>query len=186
MIQIEEDIVLRCQRGEKEAFRNVVQTYQRMVFSLALKLLCDEEEAKDMVQETFIRVWKNMGEYDLQKSFSTWIYTIATRLCLDRLKNMKHTVPMPEDEKVLRRFASDTDTHRTLENREWVSIVRMLAEGLGEKQRMMFTLCQLEGLSSSEVEEITSLDAQQVKSNLYVARQTIRERLKQLGYGTDR
>lgn len=186
MIQIEEDIVLRCQRGEKEAFRNVVQTYQRKVFSLALKLLCDEEEAKDMVQETFIRVWKNMGEYDLQKSFSTWIYTIATRLCLDRLKNMKHTVPMPEDEKMLRRFASDTNTHRTLENREWVSIVRMLAEGLGEKQRMVFTLCQLEGLSSSEVEEITGMDAKQVKSNLYVARQTIRERLKQLGYGTDR
>jgi RNA polymerase sigma-70 factor (ECF subfamily) len=186
MIQIEEDIVLKCQRGEKEAFRSVVLTYQRMVFSLALKLLCDEEEAKDMVQETFIRVWKNMGEYDLQKSFSTWIYTIATRLCLDRLKNMKHTVPMPEDEKVLRRFASDADTHRILENREWVSIVRMLAEGLGEKQRMVFTLCQLEGLSSSEVEEITGMDAKQVKSDLYVARQTIRERLKQLGYGTDR
>ena len=186
MIQIENDIIVRCQRGEKEAFRGVVQTYQRMVFSLSLKLLCDEEEARDMVQETFIRVWQNMGEYDARKNFTTWIYTIATRICLDRLKNMRHTVPMPEDEKVLRRFASDVDTHRTLENQEWVSIVRMLAEGLGEKQRMVFTLCQLEGLFSSEVEEITGLDSKQVKSNLYVARQTIRERLKQLGYDTDR
>lgn len=186
MIQIEEDILLRCQRGEKEAFRGVVKSYQRMVFSLALKLLCDEDEAKDIVQETFIRVWQNMGEYDLQKNFTTWIYTIATRLCLDRLKRMKQTVPMPEDEKVLRRFASDVDTHRTLENKEWMSIVRMLAEELGEKQRMVFTLCQLEGLSSSEVEEITGLDAKQVKSNLYVARQTIRERLKHLGYDTGR
>lgn len=186
MIQIENDIIVRCQRGEKEAFRGVVQTYQRMVFSLSLKLLCDEEEARDMVQETFIRVWQNMGEYDARKNFTTWIYTIATRICLDRLKNMRHTVPMPEDEKVLRRFASDVDTHRTLENQEWVSIVRMLAEGLGEKQRMVFTLCQLEGLSSSEVEEITGLDSKQVKSNLYVARQTIREQLKKLGYDTDR
>ena len=185
MIQIEADIIVRCQRGEKEAFRGVVRTYQRMVFSLALKLLCDEDEAKDMVQETFIRVWQNMVEYDTRKNFTTWIYTIATRLCLDRLRNMRHTVPMPEDERVLRRFASDVDTHRTLENQEWVSIVKMLAEGLGEKQRMVFTLCQLEGLSSSEVEEITGLDAKQVKSNLYVARQTIRERLKQLGYDTN-
>ena len=95
-------------------------------------------------------------------------------------------VPMPDDEAVFRRYASDADTHRTLENREWVSIVRMLAEGLGEKQRMVFTLCHLEGLTSSEVEKITGLDAKQVKSNLYVARQTIRERLKQLGYDTDR
>ncbi len=186
MIQIAEDIVVRCQQGEKAAFRGVVQTYQRMVFSLSLKLLCDEEEARDMVQETFIRVWQRMGEYDTQKNFTTWIYTIATRLCLDRLKRMQQVVSMPDDELVFRRYASDTDTHRALENKEWVSIVRMLAEGLGEKQRMVFTLCHLEGLSSSEVEEITGLDAKQVKSNLYVARQTIRERLKQLGYDTNR
>ncbi len=186
MVQIDEDIIVRCQRGEKTAFRGVVLAYQRMVFSLTLKLLCDEEEAKDMVQETFIRVWQRMGEYDTQKNFATWIYTIATRLCLDRLKRMKHVVSMPDDELVFRRYVSDTDTHRALENREWVSIVRMLAEGLGEKQRMVFTLCHLEGLSSPEVEEITGLDAKQVKSNLYVARQTIRERLKQLGYDTDR
>ncbi|MBQ9665736.1 MAG: sigma-70 family RNA polymerase sigma factor [Bacteroidaceae bacterium] len=186
MIQIESDIVARCQQGEKEAFRRVVQTYQRMVFSLALKMLCDEDEAKDMVQETFIRVWLNIRSYDPGQNFVTWIYTIATRVCLDRLKSMKHTVPLPDDELVFRRYASDADTHRTLENKEWVSIVRMLADGLGEKQRLVFTLCHLEGLSSSEVEEITGMDAKQVKSNLYVARQTIRERLKQLGYDTDR
>ncbi|MBO4673811.1 MAG: RNA polymerase sigma factor [Bacteroidaceae bacterium] len=185
MIQIEEDIVLRCQRGEKEAFRRVVQTYQRMVFSLSLKMLCDEEEAKDMVQETFIRVWQSMREYESGKSLTTWIYTIATRLCLDRLRGMKHTVPLPDDERVLRRFASDADSQRALENKEWVSIVRLLAEGLGEKQRLVFTLIQLEGLSSQEAEEITGMDAKQVKSNLYVARQTIREQLKKLGYDTD-
>ena len=185
MTQIETEIVLRCQRGEKEAFRDVVRRYQRMVFSLALKMLCEEEEAKDMVQETFIKVWQSIGEYDVEKSLTTWIYTIAVRLCLDRLKGMRKTVPMPEDEGVLRRFASDADTQRTLENREWVSIVRMLAEGLGEKQRLVFTLCQLEGLLSQEVEEITGMDAKQVKSNLYVARQTIREQLKKLGYDTN-
>ena len=185
MVQIETDIVARCQRGEKEAFRWVVQKYQRMVFSLALKMLCDEEEAKDMVQETMIKVWQNMGEYEVGKNFTTWIYTIAVRLCLDRLKSMRRTVPMPEDEKVLRRFASDVDTQRTLENQEWVAIVRMLADGLSTKQKLVFTLVQLEGLSSQEVEEITGFDAKQVKSNLYVARQTIREQLKKLGYDTN-
>ena len=152
-----------------------------MVFSLALKMLCDEEEAKDLVQETFLRVWQHIGDYDPRKPFTTWLYTIASRLCLDRLKNMRHTVPLPEDESVLRRFAVD-DSQHSLENNEWVAIVRTMAEGLSTKQRLVFTLCQLEGLSSSEVEQITGLDARQVKSNLYVARQTIRERLKHLGY----
>ena len=182
MIQIESDIISRCQQGDKDAFRWVVQTHQRMVFSLALKMLCDEEEAKDMVQETFIRVWQSIKGFDTQKTFSTWVYTIASRLCIDRLKRARKVVALPEDELVLRRFASDGDEQLSLENKEWVSIVRTLAENLSDKQRLVFTLCQLEGLPSAEVEQITGLGARQVKSNLYVARQTIRKRLNDLGY----
>ena len=159
----------------------MVQQHQRLVFSLALKMLADEEEAKDVVQETFIRVWQRIGDYDTQKSFTTWLYTIASHLCLDRLKQMRRILPLPKDEKVLQDFANN-DSQQTLENSEWVSIVRMLAEGLSPKQKLVFTLCQMEGLPSLEVEQITGLDAKQVKSNLYVARQTIRERLKHLGY----
>ena len=158
----------------------MVQQHQRLVFSLGLKMLADEEEAKDVVQETFIRVWQHIGNFDPQKPFTTWLYTIASRLCLDRLKQMRRILPLPEDERVLHRFANDEQ--QTLENNEWVSIVRMLADDLSPKQKLVFTLCQMEGLPSSEVEQITGLDAKQVKSNLYVARQTIRERLKHLGY----
>jgi RNA polymerase sigma-70 factor (ECF subfamily) len=89
---------------------------------------------------------------------------------------------MPDDEQSLRSYAADNDSQRTLENSEWISIVRLMAEGLSDKQRLVFTLCQLEGLSSEEAEEITGLDARQIKSNLYVARQTVRKRLKELGY----
>lgn len=182
MTQTERDIITRCQQGDKNAFRWVVQTHQRMLFSLALKMLCDEEEAKDMVQETLIRVWQSIRTYNPEKPFTTWIYTIALRLCLDRLKRMSRIVAMPDDEMVVRRFATESDSQRVLENQEWVSIVRTMAEGLSDKQRLVFTLCQLEGLSSEEAQEITGLDARQVKSNLYVARQTIRKRLTALGY----
>ena len=160
----------------------MVQTHQQAVFSLALKMLADEEEAKDVVQESFIRVWQSIRDYDPQKPFSTWLYTIASRLCLDHLKRMRRLLPLPEDERVLQRFVADTDSQRTLENSEWVAIVRMLADELSPKQKLVFTLCQLEGLPSAEVEQITGLDARQVKSNLYVARQTIRKRLTHLGY----
>lgn len=185
MIQIEDDILTRCQGGDKAAFRWVVQTYQRMLFSLALKMLADEEEAKDVVQDTFVRAWMAIRNYDSQQSFASWLYTIASRLCLNRLKAVKRVAVLPEDMTVLRQFASDDDNQRILENNEWIAIVRILAEALSEKQRLVFTLCQLEGLSSEEAEQITGMDARQIKSNLYVARQTIRKRLKDLGYEED-
>lgn len=185
MGQIDNEILTRCQRGDKSAFKWVVKRYQQMLFSLSLKMLGNEEEAKDVMQETFIRVWQNLRNYDPQRSFTTWLYTIATRQCLDRMKATKLVCPMPDDEHVLHCFASDSDSQRTLENSEWISIVRLLAEGLSEKQRLVFTLCQLEGFSSQDAEQITGMDARQVKSNLYVARQTIRKRLKDLGYDED-
>ena len=182
MTQTERDIITRCQQGDKAAFRWVVQTHQRMIFSLALKMLCDEEEAKDMVQETFIKVWQRIRDLDEQKNIGTWIYTIASRMCIDKLRRTNRIVSMPEDQLALRRFASDNDNQRTLENREWVSIVKTIVEGLSKKQRLVFTLCQLEGRSSAEVEQITGFDAKQIKSNLFVARQTVTKRLKELGY----
>ena len=163
-------------------WRWVVQKHQQIVFSLALKMLCDEEEAKDMVQDTFIRVWLSIRDYDPQRTFTTWLYTIASRLCLDRLKRKNRILSVQEDELVLKNYASDTDSQRILENSEWISIVRLMADKLSAKQKLVFTLCQLEGLSSEEVQEITGFDARQVKSNLYAARQTIRKRLIELGY----
>ena len=178
----ENHIITRCKEGDKEAFRWVVQTHQQMVFSLALKMMADEEEAKDVVQETFIRAWLNIGDYDPQRPLTTWLYTIASHLCLDKLKRTKTIRLQPQDEQTLHHFASSDDSQQTLENHEWTSIVRLLADGLSTKQRLVFTLCQLEGLSAAEVVQITGMNALQVKDNLYVARQTIRKRLKELGY----
>ncbi|MBQ2098118.1 MAG: RNA polymerase sigma factor, partial [Bacteroidales bacterium] len=98
----------------------------------------------------FVRIWQNIGEYDTAKSFVTWIYTIATRLCLDRIKAKKHTAAMPDDVDALARFAADTDSQVNLENSEWVAIVRLLASRLSDKQKTVFTLCQLEGLDTTK------------------------------------
>lgn len=185
MRQIENEIIERCKRGDREAFRTVVLRYQRMLFSLSLKMLCNEDEAKDVVQDTFLRAWMNIETYNSNHGFSTWLYTIASRLCIDRLRSVGHSMPMPDDEALFREYYDGDSGERQLENSEWVAIVRLLAGRLGAKQRLVFTLVQLEGLDTEEVMAITGLDARQIKSNLYAARQTIREQLKQLGYGQD-
>ena len=182
---INNDIIERCRGGDQAAFRVVVQTFQQMVFTLAFRLMCDEEEAKDVVQETMIRVWVNFASYNQRQNLRNWIYTIAIRLCFDRLKKKDPLEPLTEDEEYFSQYVSDSDTERELENQELLSVIKTLVSRLSPKQRVVFTLVHLENLDTEEVEQITGLDAAKIKSNLYVARKTIREQLKQLGYGKD-
>lgn len=177
------DIINKCRAGDRMAFRELVTNFHRLVFTIALKMLADEDLAKDIVQETFIRVWQNIGSFDLSKKFSTWICTIASRLCLDELDKHKHTAPMPDDERFLDEYVSADNISSQLENSQWVSIVKVLAQELSPKQRLVFTLSQLQGMDTAEVMEISGMDADRIKKNLYVARQTIKERLIRLGYG---
>lgn len=181
-MQADEKILEKCKDGDREAFRLVVQCYQRMVFSLSLKMLCDEEEAKDAVQDTFLKLWQNISDYKKGTNVATWIYTIASHVCLDRLRRKQREQPLPADEELLRMYAEEENPERRLENSELGRVVRLLAEGLSPKQQLVFTLSHLEGLSTGEIMEISGLDASQIKSNLYVARQSIRKRLKELGY----
>lgn len=185
MQQIDADIIRKCKTGNKAAFRSVVQNCQGMVYSLSLKMLADVEEAKDVVQDTFIKVWQNIGSYDDRYGFNTWVYTIASRLCLDRLRKIRPIGPMDDDKRVFESIADDTDPEHQLESSEWVSVVKILADGLSGKQKLVFTLSQLEGLETDRIMEITGLDADQIKSNLYAARKNIRERLIKMGYGKD-
>lgn len=181
MTTAEKDIITQCQQGDTQAFRQVVERYQAMLLTLGIKMLGDEEDAKDLVQDTFLRAWERIAKFDPRYSLSTWLYTIASRLCLDRIRH-QHLAPLPADEQVLRRYMTDDNAHRQLENNEIASLVRLLADQLGAKQRLVFTLSCLEGRDNQEIEQITGLSARQVKSNLYAARQTVKEQLKHLGY----
>ena len=182
MVTVDNETIEKCRRGDKGAFRVVVQACQSMVYSLALKMLCNEEDAKDVLQDTFLRVWQNIAAYNGRSSFPTWVYGIASNLCIDRLRKLRFSSPLPGDEEAFRDCFSDNNPHRKLENKEWVQITRLQASRLSVKQRLVFTLCQLEGLETAEVERITGMSADRIKKNLYVARQTIREQLKKMGY----
>ena len=86
-----ETLVERSKQYDMAAFRQLVETCQPFVFRIAFRLLCSEEEVKDIVQETIIRVWLHLHKYDHRTRFSTWLYKIACNLCYDRLRTMKRT-----------------------------------------------------------------------------------------------
>lgn len=180
----EQELIERIKGGEQLAFRELVVRYQGMVFSVALRLLGSVETAEDVVQETFIRVWQHFSKYDSGRSIRIWIYTIATRICLDMIKKDVKTERMPEaNARCLQTLAEEQNPHHVLENREIAEAVTSLTSQLSPKQRIVFALIYLEGLTPAEVEDITGMDAGRIKRNLYAAKEKIKEQLKRMGYG---
>jgi RNA polymerase sigma-70 factor (ECF subfamily) len=176
-----ENLVERSKQRDTEAFRQLVETLQPFVFRLAFRLLCCEDEAKDIVQETFIRVWLHLNKYRRGVRFSTWLYKIACNLCYDRLRAVKRTQGNSAtvfDLSQLLNVTDDHDIEQSLINRDLKEWITVLTHELTPKQKLVFTLRDIEGMELDEVREITGMTAAKVKSNLYLARQYIRERME--------
>jgi RNA polymerase sigma-70 factor (ECF subfamily) len=177
---VRDDIVL-SKTGDTHAFGRVVRATQGFVFRVSFRLLCDEEEARDVVQETFVRAWQSLQTYDPSRKFTTWIYAIAVNLCYDRIRTKRRR------ELVLSRANPGSSTGEPLDhrppderysNQEIAVIIRDLADGLPPKQRLTFTLRDIEDLSIQEVVGITGMSTASVKTNLHYARRAIRKILE--------
>ena len=86
-----QELVSRSQQDDKRAFALLVSEFQPLVFRLAFRLLCDEEEARDITQETFVKVWLSLKTYNQENRLSTWLYKITCNTCYDRLRSLRHS-----------------------------------------------------------------------------------------------
>jgi len=171
--------LIECsKKNDSSAFRKIVEEYQYMVYTLSFRLLCNEEEARDAVQDTFIKVWLNLNKYNTDQKFSTWLYTIGTNLCLDKLKKRKNIIQQNSNDEALLNLVSSENIEQNLINSELGEIILSLTNELTPKQKVVFTLRFLEELEVEEIIIITGLSAEKIKSNLYLARQTIRKKLE--------
>lgn len=160
--------------GNSTAFGTLVRATQSFAYALAFRFLCSEQDARDVVQEAFVKVWQHLAEYDRSRKFTTWLYAIVSNLSMDHLRSRKRRLNL---------FAPDSSADpvdpRELEsihsNAELAAIVRRLAGDLPRVQRLVFTLRDLQDLSVSEVVEVSGLSEASVKTNLHLARKRIRE-----------
>jgi RNA polymerase sigma-70 factor, ECF subfamily len=170
---------VKCIRnGDQAAFRKLVTIYQQPAYRLSFRILGNEEEARDAVQESFIRIWRKIGSYDPSREFIPWMYRIFVNTSTDRLRTIhRHTmIPFEQMAHNLEAIQQD-DPANSADNRELANLIKGLAEMLPEKQKLVFILRDIEGMTSEEVESITELNETSVKSNLYYARKSVRERL---------
>ena len=173
------ELIERCRNGDSNAFRELVDNYQGRVYVFAFRILCNEEDAKDVVQETFIKVWRNLSKYNTALKFTTWLYKITANCCYDHLRTGKRRKQHVEIEQVKHACEQmlQSNMEQKIINEDLAAVISQLTNELTPKQKLVFTLKELEGFEVNEISAITNLSPEKIKSNLYLARKTIREQL---------
>jgi RNA polymerase sigma-70 factor (ECF subfamily) len=164
--------------GDELALDELIRRKSQPLLQLARRMLGDGEEARDVVQMTFVRVWQNRGRFDASFSPNTWLYRIASNLAIDQLRSRRsrERAAEPLRHQLLSRGAGESAGLSSRE-REVQDIFRELSAVLSRKQRLVFVLRELEGLSSSEVAEIVGCRESTVRNHLFNARRILRREL---------
>jgi RNA polymerase sigma-70 factor (ECF subfamily) len=166
-----------------EAFQNRVLPVKNKLFRFALKFLQNEEEAKDIVQEVFIRVWNGREQMNEVQNWEAWCMRITKNLSLDRIRSItrKQTSPIEE---VYHVHQESLSPHESTEIQESMVRIDQFIASLPEKQRQVIHLRDVEGYSYNEICDIMEIDMNQVKVNLFRARNAVREKfIKINAYG---
>jgi RNA polymerase sigma-70 factor (ECF subfamily) len=165
--------------GEERAFQELVDRYQTRLINFVYRTIGDRERGEDLVQEVFIRVYRHIKRFDRSKKFSTWIYTIASNLAKNELRNRSRN-PMvlfqtirqnwQDDDRPLQFEDSSTRPDDMFRKRHLREMVEASVRKLPAHHREVFVLRELEGKSYEEIAEITSCNLGTVKSRLNRAR----------------
>ena len=181
----DEKLVNMAMSGNTLAFTSLVERHTHYVSGIASRFLMREEETRDVVQDTFIRVWKHLAIYDGRSLFTTWLYAIAFNLCLDRIRVKKRKTEIRFTEEQMDNMveqANASDPVNDIDSGSITRAIRSFSEELSMVQRHVFVLRDLQDLPVDEVCRLTGYDTDKVKSNLYHARKFMREKLAKGGY----
>jgi RNA polymerase sigma-70 factor (ECF subfamily) len=165
--------------GEKRAFNELVERYQGRLLNFVYRTTGDRERAEDLVQETFIRIYRHLHRFDQTKKFSTWAYTIASNLAKNELRNRSRN-PLVLFQAIKKQWEADQrplewedNTYRPddlFRKRHLKQMVDSAVDGLPEHHRAVFVLREMEGKTYEEIAEITGCNLGTVKSRLNRAR----------------
>ncbi len=160
------------------SFRNDVLPLKNGLYRLALRITLNKEEAEDIVQDTLVKVWNARGRWHDIDSLEAYTYTIARNLALDRMQKAEKRTTSLDEACADRPDASSTPYEKTLQS-DRMSLVRRLVDQLPEKQRSCMQLRDIEGKSYKEIAAILGISDEQVKVNIFRARQTVKRKFEQ-------
>jgi RNA polymerase sigma-70 factor (ECF subfamily) len=186
----DEELVARCLAGETECFNQLIVRWERPIYTLALRLLGNDEDARDVSQDTFLRAFRALPGFKGQAKFSSWLYRIALNLCRDWARRQRRTpiVPVPDGVELAELGSServDEPFEDVLARRELSQTVARAMRVLTADQRAALILKEYHGLTFHEIAELLGCPLSTVKTRLYQGLTVLRRELERKGVASD-
>lgn len=168
-------------RGDTESFARIVDRYLPLVSRTSFRILCDRKDSEHVTEEVFQRAWENAGDYDLEMSVSEWLLKITCRLCRLRITRRRLLWLLAIRPDIYVTSAPVTDSPDDYIGKKAWEIYCRASVKLTPRQRIVFTLCELEGMTKCDVHRITGYSRFSVRHSLFVAREKIKTELERYG-----
>lgn len=180
----EKVLIKRAKNGEMTAFEALVNAYERRIYSLALRSTNSKEDAADITQEVFLKVYKSLSSFKEESGFSTWLYKITVNQCVDFARKKKDvSIQSIDDENVLKIKDDFKDNlpEEALEKSEIRKEIDIALAMVSEEHRNVIIMCDVAGMRYSDIAKILSIEEGTVKSRISRARAAIRKILIERG-----
>ncbi|MBU8870302.1 MAG: sigma-70 family RNA polymerase sigma factor [Gemmatimonadales bacterium] len=183
----DEDLIVHVQNGRRKAFDEIVSRYKGRLFSFILRMVKDPDLAEELTQETLIRVFVHAGKYREIAKFSTWVFTIATNLVRNKMRQRSRRPrlvslnPAPDEgEMPVDPPDHEADSSSEVEREELARLIQEATSQIPEKYRIPFLLREVDQLSYEEIQQVTGLKLGTVRSRINRARNRFRQLIKPL------
>lgn len=186
MDEMEKLLVAKSKKGNFDAFEDLIGSYEKKAYNIAYRIMGNEEDAKDMAQEAFIKIYKSIQNFREESSFSTWLYRIVTNVCLDELRKRKKEKLVPlelniETDKgtaVVELSAEKETPEDIFERVEKKQIIQNAIFSLGEDYKTVIILRDIQGFGYEEIAAILNCSLGTIKSRINRARNMLKEKLR--------
>lgn len=172
----ENELILACQRGDQDAFEQLVGAYERRVYSLCYRMCGNAPDAEEAAQDTFLALWRGIRGFRGDAAFSTWLYRLASNACLDLLRRRRgETVSLDDEETHWDAVDPGEQPQERVERSERQETLRRALASLPEEYRAALLLREAEGLRYEEIAEALGIELGTVKSRICRGRRLLRD-----------
>lgn len=174
----EDNLVRKAQEGDTRAFAELVLAHQQFAFHVALRALNNSQDAEDVVQDAFVKVWKSLKSFRQDSRFRTWLYRIVMNLCYNQLPKLRKDINTLDPDSIhleLMDTNLNMDPIIRLEGKETLTFIQQQIKSLPDQYRIMLLLRYQQGCSYAEISEILDVPLGTVKTGIFRARERLKD-----------